>query len=283
MSAWRLRPSHRLFEASSTGRPSFSALLVVTCGFVPGLMVPSQTQAGTAALIESGRQSVGGSSMRDSQTGLLLVDYYESFLRERDLEHFRDRVMGRYTDATLARVLASSASVPARRAAVLALGVIGEFEQSNAPLGRALRDEDPVVRTMAESALWALWFRADTPENNQALDEIRQMISHHRLAAAVDQATRLVTRSPRFAEAFNQRAIALFFQGRYAESAEDCQRVLKLNPYHIGAVSGLAQCQLELDQPHEALQTLRRALKLQPYSQSIRRNIKVVEAQIESE
>ena len=283
MSAWRLRPSHRLFEASSTGLPSFSALLVVTCGLVPGLTFPSQTQAGTAALTESGRQRVGGSSMRDSQTGLLLVDYYESFLRDRDLDQFRDRVMGRYTDATLARVLASSASVPARRAAVLALGVIGEFEQSNAPLGRAMRDEDPVVRTMAESALWALWFRADTPENNEALDEIRQMISHHRLAAAVDRATRLVTRSPKFAEAYNQRAIALFIQGRYAESAEDCQRVLKLNPYHIGAVSGLAQCQLELDQPREALQTLRRALKLQPYSQSIRRNIKVVEAQIESE
>ena len=158
MSAWPLRPSHRLFEASSLGLPSFSAILVVTCGLVPGLTISSQTQAGTAAPTESGHQRVGGSSMRDSPTGLLLVDYYESFLRDRDLDQFRDRVMGRYTDATLARVLASSASVPARRAAVLALGVIGEFEQSNAPLGRAMRDEDPVVRTMAESALWASGF-----------------------------------------------------------------------------------------------------------------------------
>jgi tetratricopeptide (TPR) repeat protein len=221
--------------------------------------------------------------MRESQTGLLLVDYYESFLRDRDLDHFRDRVMGRYTDATLARVLVSSGSVPARRAAVLALGVIGGFDQSNAPLGRAMRDSDPVVRTMAESALWAIWFRADTPENNQALDDIRQMISHHRLESAIDLATRLIARAPKFAEAYNQRAIAFYIQGRYAESAEDCQRVLQLNPYHIGAVSGLAQCQLELDQPHEALRTLRRALKLQPFSQAIRRNIQVVEAQIESE
>ncbi len=163
MSAWRLRSSHRLFEASSRGLPSFSALLVVTCGLVPGLTAPSQTQAGTAAPTESGRQRVGGSSMRDSQTGLLLVDYYESFLRDRDLDHFRDRVMGRYTDATLARVLESSASVPARRAAVLALGVIGEFQQSNAPLGRSMRDEDPVVRTMAESALWRSGFAPILP------------------------------------------------------------------------------------------------------------------------
>jgi len=80
-----------------------------------------------------------------------------------------------------------------------------------------------------------------------------------------------------------ERAIALFIQGRFAESAEDCQRVLKLNPYHVGAISGLAQCQIQLDQPHEALRTLRRAAKLQLHSPSIRENIQVLEAQIESD
>ncbi len=59
--------------------------------------------------------------------------------------------------------------------------------------------------------------------------------------------------------------------------------MLKLNPYHVGAISGLAQCQIQLNQLHEALQTLRRAAKLQPYSQSIRENIQVLEAQIESD
>ena len=93
----------------------------------------------------------------------------------------------------------------------------------------------------------------------------------------------MIARAPKYAEAYNQRAIALFIQGQFAESAEDCQRVLKLNPYHVGAISGLAQCQIQLNQPHEALGTLRRAAKLQPYSQSIRENIQVLEAQIESD
>ena len=77
--------------------------------------------------------------------------------------------------------------------------------------------------------------------------------------------------------------LLLFIQGRFAESAEDCQRVLKLNPYHVGAIGGLAQCQIQLNQPHEALRTLRRAAKLQPHSQSIRENIQILEAQIESD
>ncbi|MGO9600149.1 MAG: tetratricopeptide repeat protein [Isosphaeraceae bacterium] len=221
--------------------------------------------------------------MRESQTRSLLVDYYEGFLGDRDLERFRDQVLARYTETTLARILTTSEAVQARRGAVLALGVIGTFAHSNTALGKALRDDDPVVRTLAESALWAVWFRADSPENNQALDEIRLLIGNQRLEAAIDLACRLIARAPNFAEAYNQRAIAQFIQGQYARSAEDCQRVLRLNPYHIGALSGLAQCQLELHLPQEALRTLRKAWKLQPHSLSIRNSIQAIEAQIESE
>ncbi len=140
------------------------------------------------------------------------------------------QVTARYTEGTLGRVLTSSPSIAARRAAVLALGVTGSFEQSNTALGRALRDNDPIVRTMAESALWAIWFRADSPENNQNLEEVRLLIGHHRVDAAVNAASRLIARAPKYAEAYNQRAIALFIQGRFAESAEDCQRSARAQP-----------------------------------------------------
>ncbi len=263
--------------------PSFPLLLRFAAGVLLGAVLPSEIQADASALAEMQRQGMGGSSMWESQTGSLLVDYYEAFLRERDLDQFREQVTARYTEGTLGRVLTSSSSVAARRAAVLALGVTGTFEQSNTALGRALRDNDPLVRTMAESALWAIWFRADSPENNQNLEEIRLLIGHHHLDAAVNSASRLIDRAPKFAEAYNQRAIALFIQGRFAESAGDCQRVLKLNPYHVGAISGLAQCQIQLNQPHEALRTLRSAAKLQPHNRSIRESIQVLEAQIESD
>jgi len=221
--------------------------------------------------------------MSQAHLGLLLVDYYEGFLKDRDLEVFRERVLGRYTEATLGRILTSSPHPTARRAAVLALGMLGTYEVANAPLGRALRDDDPVVRTMAESALWAVWFRADTPENNRTLDQVKRLINQQRFDTAVELATRLIGQAPRFAEAYNQRAIAYFLQGRYAESAADCERVLQLNPYHFGAWSGLAQCQACLQQPRQALHTLRRALKLQPHSQGLRQSIELLESQIESE
>ncbi|MFO0887793.1 MAG: tetratricopeptide repeat protein [Isosphaeraceae bacterium] len=218
--------------------------------------------------------------MRESHNASLLVDYYEAFLKERDLDAFRDRVLSRYTEGTLGRVLSSSSNVVARRAAVLALGVVGGFSESNTVLGKAMRDGDPVVRTMAESALWAVWFRADSPENNRTLQEVRLLIGNRQTDDADELATRLIARAPNFAEAYNQRAICRFTQGRFAESAEDCRRVLQLNPYHVGALSGLAQCQLALGKPRDALQSLQRLLKLQPHSQSIKQNIAELEAEI---
>ncbi len=52
--------------------------------------------------------------MWESQTGSLLVDYFEAFLRDRDLDQFREQVTARYTEGALGRVLTSSPSIAAR-------------------------------------------------------------------------------------------------------------------------------------------------------------------------
>jgi tetratricopeptide (TPR) repeat protein len=86
----------------------------------------------------------------------------------------------------------------------------------------------------------------------------------------VTQATQLIARSPTFAEAYNQRAIAYYATGRLAESIEDCRKVLVHNPYHFGALGGMGQCQLRLGLRNDALDTFRKALKLQPHSDGLK-------------
>src|SRR5262249_30421329 len=157
-------------------------------------------------------------------TGSLLVSYYDAFLRDQDIEAFRRAVSARYMEGTLTR-LADAPDARTRRAAVLALGLVGSF-RTNAAVARALRDPDPTVRGLAENALWAIWFRADSPENNAALEGVALLISHHKFEEAVARATRLIEQAPRFAEAYNQRAIAEYHLGRFRESAEDCRLVL---------------------------------------------------------
>ena len=48
--------------------------------------------------------------MREADGGSLLVVYYETFLRDHDIENFQQQVSARYTEGTLARLIDSSAA-----------------------------------------------------------------------------------------------------------------------------------------------------------------------------
>ena len=218
---------------------------------------------------------LGVTGMPDPSVGSLLVVYYERYLKEQDIEAFRQQVSSRYTEGTLAR-LVDAPDIQARRGTLLALGLFGSYSVNGA-VAKALRDPDPTVRRLADIALWSIWFRADTPDHNMMLEQVRAFNGKQRYEEAILQASRLIERSPQFAEAYNQRAIAEFFLGRFKESAEDCERVLERNPYHIGALSGLANCQLRLARMDAALKTLRRAAKLQPYNTDLRQWIVSIE------
>jgi tetratricopeptide (TPR) repeat protein len=214
--------------------------------------------------------------MLEPHTASLLVDYFDAFLRDQDIEAFRLSVSSRYEEGTLAR-LAQSGGTKAKRAAVLALGLVGSYG-ANEVVARRLADHDPVVRNLAGNALWAIWFRADSPENNATLEQVRDLNSRNRPQEALELASRLIEKAPNFAEAYNQRAIAEFNLGDFAASAEDCRKVLERNPYHIGALAGLAKCCVELGLRDEAIAAFRRSLKLQPFDADLKRVISILES-----
>src|SRR5436309_1362761 len=180
-------------------RPSWPAILALLLALAPA--------PDSVARPNSPRN--GADLMLEPYTASLLVDYYEAFRRDQDLNAFRINVLGRYTEGTLARVV-QSGDKPSRRAAVLALGLVGGYKVNDV-VGRALRDPDPAVRSLAENALWAIWFRAGSPEENAMLQQVQDLIHRGRFAEAQDLATRLIARAPDFVEAYNQRAIAAFF------------------------------------------------------------------------
>jgi tetratricopeptide (TPR) repeat protein len=229
-----------------------------------------------SAAADSPPRRQGALGMPDPLSGSLLVTFYDTFLRERNLGNFRVQVQARYTEGTLAR-LAEAGDTQTRRAAVFALGLVGSF-QTNPAVARALRDDDPTVRNLAENALWAIWFRADSDENNAALEQVSLLIGQQEYRKAALAATRLIEATPRFAEAYNQRAIAEYHLGQYQASADDCQRVLERNPYHLGALAGLAKCLLRLDRRDEAIAALRRSSRLQPHNGELKNVISALEA-----
>jgi tetratricopeptide (TPR) repeat protein len=198
----------------------------------------------------------------------LLLSVYEEYLDRHDSGDFIARTLESYNQGTLER-LAQHESRPVRRAAILALGFLGDYE-ANQVLGRALHDEDRTVRILAENGIRNVWKRASNPEHRRQLDLVIRLNSAEEYEEASRRAGELTEAAPWLAEAWNQRAIAHFALGNYAESIRDCHQALELNPYHFAAASGMGQAYLQLGNPVSALESFRRALRLHPDLEAVR-------------
>jgi tetratricopeptide (TPR) repeat protein len=188
------------------------------------------------------------------------------------LEKFKSQVQARYTEGTLQRLLQSS-DVRARRAAVLALGMVGSMV-SNKTVARMLHDDDRTVQHLAVEALWSLWFRSGTEEQVQ---ELRRLVRLEDAAKALPGMNALIKKAPRFAEAYNQRAILYFRLEEYQRSIADCERTLKLNPVHFGAQAGMAQGFMKLQKPRAALRAFKSALRINPNLDGVEETIQFLE------
>ena len=196
---------------------------------------------------------------------------YEKYLDEQNTADFIATVSKHYTPGTLQR-LAEADDNRVRRSAVLALGFVGDYEV-NHTMGRALHDSDRTVRMLAENGIRQIWTRVGSSHDHRDLEEIVRLNTARHFDEAIEKATELITRSPWFAEAWNQRAIAHFNRGNHVESIRDCHQSLEINPYHFAAASGMGQSYLQLGNPVSALECFRRALRLNPNLEGVRAQI----------
>lgn len=175
------------------------------------------------------------------------------------MREFRDAVRERYSEGTLQRLLASG-DQPTRRAAALALGLVGTMK-SNPTVATALRDEDTLVRKFAADSLWEIWLRGGTTDQSWELQQAMQLTDVAEGIAALDD---LIREAPDFAEVYNQRAILRFRRGDYSTAITDCESTLRLNPFHFGAAAGLGRCYVRMNKPRAALRAFKQALDIHP-------------------
>ena len=173
----------------------------------------------------------------------------------------------------------ASAEAAKRAEAVVWLANLGGM--ADAPLLEArLRDESAFVRGYAEQGLWLLWSRS----GDQALDELMargvDAMQEGRHEEAIDLFSEVIKRKPAFAEGWNKRATTYFLAGEYEKSIADCDEVLKRNPHHFGALSGLGEIYLRLERPAQALAWFRRALEVNPNLLGVEFRIKQIEERL---
>jgi len=200
-----------------------------------------------------------------------VVECYRALQQSHNLGAFVEQVQRQYADTTLIR-LAFARSVETRRAAALALGFVGS-EAANPVLGRLLHDPDRIVRLLAENSLKNLWPRLAPPSFREQLRSVMRLILLQDFGNAVSAANILVESAHAYAEARNQRAIALFGLELYEQAICDCNETLELNPFHFGAAVASGHCFLELGDVSAAIEAFGTALDINPNLEIVRKQI----------
>jgi tetratricopeptide (TPR) repeat protein len=98
------------------------------------------------------------------------------------------------------------------------------------------------------------------------LQRAQVLLEAGEVKAAAALLTQLITELPDFAEAWNRRAVLHYSQQQYEAAIKDCEVVIRLVPFHFGALHGLGLCQAALGDYQAAISTFRRALAVQPHA-----------------
>jgi len=201
----------------------------------------------------------------------LLAYHYERYLVDQNVGAFIRSIGSSYTVGGLERV-AASCDPASRRGAVLALGRLADYRSNNV-LGRALVDKDRGVRTLAENAIQQVWLRIGTTTHQRHLVAIGEQLDDREFERAAQLATALLDETPWLAQAWYYRAKAFFQLGQYDATTRDCHQALEVNGYHFLAASTMGQAYLQLGDPISALDSFRRALRLNPNMEEIRAQV----------
>lgn len=175
-----------------------------------------------------------------------------------------------------------NSTVEAKAAAADRLGEIGTMDDVVALLN-SLRDEDESVRNTAEQSIWKIWARSgDANVDRLYARGIREM-NEGSFARAISTFSEIIKLKPEFAEGWNKRATLYYMTEQYDKSLEDCDEVMKRNPYHFGALSGYGHIHVEFRLLEQAIEYFQKALKINPNMVSVARLIQRLEQQLKDQ
>jgi tetratricopeptide (TPR) repeat protein len=177
-----------------------------------------------------------------------------------------------------AEALAALQDPDALRRAEAIVWIANRGTPADAPLlHERLRDESPFVRGYAEQGLWLLWSRSGDADIDRLMAQGSEDMQAGRYDEAIRVFSEVIRRKPGFAEGWNRRATVHYLAGDYTRSIADCDEVLKRNPAHFGALSGLGQIHVKLEHYEQALDWFRRALAVNPNLVGVEDNIRGLE------
>jgi tetratricopeptide (TPR) repeat protein len=129
-----------------------------------------------------------------------------------------------------------------------------------------LKDPEVKVRDQATRTLWEFWFWQKGISGLEQLQRSQELLDAGEIKSAERLLTQLIDELPDFAEAWNRRAVLYYSQREYEKAIHDCEAVIRLVPFHFGALHGLGLCYAALGHYQAAIHAFHRALEVQPHA-----------------
>jgi len=116
-----------------------------------------------------------------------------------------------------------------------------------------------------EKKIWNIWSMHPTQDKlTQSLAKGSDLMSKGDLEAAYKIFSTIIDSAPDWAEGWNKRATVLYLMGRYQDSLNDIDKVLKRESRHFGALSGQGLVQIKLGNYEQAIKSYQAVQKIYP-------------------
>jgi tetratricopeptide (TPR) repeat protein len=132
-----------------------------------------------------------------------------------------------------------------------------------------------------EQRIWALWTHSRSDTANVLMTRVQKAIEDKDLDLAIKLLDAIVKIKPDYIEAWNRRATIFYMKKDYGRSVADIREVLRREPRHFGALTGLGLILQDIGDDKQALEVYRRALAVYPRIERVPDIVKTLTEKVE--
>lgn len=132
-----------------------------------------------------------------------------------------------------------------------------------------------------ENRIWAQWLASGSDTVNLLMVRVKHVIEKEDYDLAVRMLDAIIEIRPQYAEAWNRRATVFYLKKDYASALADLRQVLRREPRHFGALSGLGTIMQDIGDDKHALDAYRAALDLYPRLKGVDDKVKTLTEKVE--
>jgi tetratricopeptide (TPR) repeat protein len=132
-----------------------------------------------------------------------------------------------------------------------------------------------------ENRIWSMWIATDSDTTTLLMSRVKAAVDAKDLDLGIKLLTAIINIKPDYIEAWNRRATVYYMKKDFDDSLADIHEVLKREPRHFGALSGLGMIMQEVGDDKHALEAFRRALAVHPHLERIPDLVKQLTEKVE--